>query len=98
MEVIIDASEYKPEELRCPCNQEDFLWKESTRRTRKTAVLISRRASPGVTPFRRRHERTRWSPISPLRVSSSSPLPRVHLLSQMRPREKSEILFFMLFN
>merc|ERR1712107_86598 len=54
MEVRIDASEYKPEELMSPCNPEDFSWKEGTRRRRRTAAATSRGASQGATPCPRR--------------------------------------------
>merc|ERR1712183_700005 len=67
-------------------------WKESTRRRRRMAVLMCRGASPGATPFPRRRKQTRWFPIFPPRVSSSSPHPRVHLLSRMKCRNRSEIL------
>merc|ERR1712047_186825 len=95
MEVRIDASEYKPEELRSPCNPEDFSWREGTRRRRRTAAAPSRGASQGATPFPRRRKLTRWFPISPLRESLSSPHPRVPLLLQMRPMKQSEVLSFM---
>merc|ERR1712095_128970 len=52
----------------------------------------SRGVSRGVTPFPRRLRRTRWSPNSPPRVSSSSPHPRVHLLSPMKHQKKSNIM------
>merc|ERR1712010_43130 len=76
MEVRINASE----------------WKESTRRRRRTAVLMCRGASPGATPSPRRRKQTRWFPIFPPRESSSSPHPRVHLLSRMKHKNRSEIL------
>merc|ERR1712047_60320 len=95
MEVRIDASEYKPEELRSRCNPEDFSWKEGTRRRRRTAAATSRGASQGGTPCPRRRKLTRWFPISPLRESLSSPHPRAPLLLQMRPKKQSEVLSFM---
>merc|ERR1712107_219273 len=95
MEVRIDASEYKPEELKPPCNPEDFSWKEGTRRRRRTAAATSRGASQGATHCPRRRKLTRWFPISPLRESLSSPHPRVPLLLQMRPMKQSEILSFI---
>merc|ERR1712107_678830 len=70
IEVRIDASEYKPEELKVSGNPEDFSWKEGTRRRRRTA---------GATPCPRRRKLTRWFPISPLRESLSSPHPRAPL-------------------
>merc|ERR1712004_654016 len=91
MEVRIDASEYKPEELRSPCNPEDFSWREGTRRRRRMAAASSRGVSQGATPFPRRRKLIRWFPISPLRGVLSSPHPRVPLLLQTQPMKQSEI-------
>merc|ERR1712130_88623 len=58
----------------------------------KMAMPMSRGASRGVTPFPRRLRRTRWSPNSPPRVSSSSPHPRLHLLSPMKHQKKINLM------
>merc|ERR1712047_62385 len=92
MEVRIDASEYKPEELKVSVHPEDFSWKEGTRRRRRTVAATSRGASQGATPCPRRRKLTRWFPISPLRESLSSSHPRAPLLLQMRPMNQSEVL------
>merc|ERR1712107_187639 len=95
MEVSIDASEYKPEELKVSVQSGRLLVKEGTRRRRRTVAATSRGASQGGTPCPRRRKPTRWFPISPLRESLSSPHPRVPLLLQMRPMKQSEILSFI---
>merc|ERR1712107_433940 len=92
MEVRIDASEYKPEELKVSLQSGRLIVEGRTRRRRSTAAATSRGASQGATPCPRRRRLTRWFPISPLRESLSSPHPRVPLLLQMRPMKQSEIL------
>merc|ERR1712018_152298 len=92
MEVKINASEYKPEELKVSVQSGQLLVEGKHEEKKKTAVPMSRGVSRGVTPFPRRLRRTRWSPNSPPRVSSSSPHPRVHLLSPMKHQKKSNLM------
>merc|ERR1712145_5603 len=51
MEVRIDASEYKPEELKVSVQSGRLLVEGKHEERKKTAVPMSRRASPGATYF-----------------------------------------------
>merc|ERR1712018_171833 len=92
MEVRINASEYKPEELKVSVQSRQLLVEGKHEEKKKDGSAYVKRVSRGVTPFPRRLRRTRWSPNSPPRVSSSSPHPRVHLLSPMKHQKKINLM------
>merc|ERR1712211_77509 len=95
MEVRIDASEYKPEELKVSVQSGRLLVEGRHEEKKEDGRATSRGASQGATHCPRRRKLTRWFPISPLRESLSSPHPRAPLLLQMRPMKQSEILSFI---
>merc|ERR1712107_650005 len=85
MEVRINASEYKPEELKVSVQPGRLIVEGRHEEKKEDGSGYIQRSSQGATPCPRRRRLTRWFPISPLRESLSSPHPRVPLLLQMRP-------------
>merc|ERR1712107_684248 len=92
MEVRIDASEHKPEELKVSV-QSGRLLVEGRHEEKKEdgSGYIQRSFSRSYT-LPKEAEADKMFPISPLRESLSSPHPRAPLLLQMRPMKQSEIL------
>merc|ERR1712107_874238 len=95
MEVRIDASEYKPEELKVSVQSGKLLVEGRHEEKKEDGSGYIQRSFQGATPCPMRRRLTRWFPISPPRESLSSPHPRVPLLLQMRPMKQSEILSFI---
>merc|ERR1711963_1243168 len=85
MEVKINASEYKPEELKVSVQSGQVLVEGKHEEKKEDGSAYVMRS------FSRRPRRTRWCPSSPPRVSSSSPHPSVHLLSPTKHQKKSNL-------
>merc|ERR1712211_142787 len=95
MEVRIDASEHKPEELKVSVQSGRLLVEGRHEEKKEDGSGYIQRSFSRRYTLPRRRKLTRWFPISPLRESLSSPHPRVPLLLQMRPMKQSEVLSFI---
>merc|ERR1712107_970494 len=91
MEVGIDASEYKPEELKVSVQSGRLIVEGRHEEKKEDSSYIQRSFSRSYT-LPKEAEADKMFPISPLRESLSSPHPRAPLLLQMRPMKQSEIL------
>merc|ERR1712004_342574 len=90
MEVRIDASEYKPEELKVSVQSGRLLVEGRHEEKKEDSSGFIQRSFP------RSRKLIRWFPISPLRGFLSLPHPRVPLLLQTQPMKQSEIWSFIL--
>merc|ERR1712110_1353286 len=76
LEVSLDTSQYRPDELGVSVSDGGSGWRASTRRRRRTAARWCPECSPGSTRCPPAPSRRRSPPTSPLMVSWSSPRPR----------------------
>merc|ERR1712213_195856 len=88
MEVNINASEYKPEELKVSVRSGQLLVEGKHEEKKEDGSAYVMRSFSRSYTLPRRPRRTRWCPSSPPRVSSSSPHPRVHLLLPTKHQKK----------
>merc|ERR1712062_357250 len=66
LEVSLDTSQYRPDELKVMVNDGCFLWRGSTRRRPRTAARWCPGCSPGNILFLPMRRRTMWRPTSRL--------------------------------
>merc|ERR1712213_245933 len=105
MEVNINASEYKPEEMKVSVQSGQLLVEGKHEEKKEDGSAYVMRSFSRSYTLPRRPRRTRWCPSSPPRVSSSSPHPRVHLLlptkrkviSELKSRKKSKFYICSMF-
>merc|ERR1712107_654787 len=95
MEVRIDASEYKPEELKVSVQSGRLLVDGRHEEKKEDGSGYVQRSFSRRYTLPKEAEADKMVPISHLRESLSSPHPRAPLLLQMRPMKQSEILSFI---